>query len=192
MSHLFLIRHAETDMTGRFCGHSDPSINKRGQIQVADLITRLGNMPEFDAIYCSDLQRAVDTATPIAAALRRPIYKTHDLREIYFGDWEGLTWEEIEERDPEYARNWAESFPYLPAPNGESFTHFEDRIMRTVDRLRNREPGRRAVVITHAGAMRVVLCNLLAYTQQEAYSITKAYCCSFGLEDAAAACEASQ
>lgn len=192
MSHLIFIRHAETDMAGRFCGHSDPSINERGQIQVADLIARLRGGQKFDAIYCSDLRRAVDTAIPLAAAFRRSLHIAPDLREIYFGDWEGLTWGEIEERDPDYARNWVQSFPSLPAPNGESFTDFEDRIVRTVEQLRNEDPERKAIVVTHAGVMRVVLCRLLGYTQQAAYDITRAYCCTFELETAAATSEVTR
>ncbi|MGO4514214.1 histidine phosphatase family protein [Terriglobus sp. 2YAB30_2] len=191
MSELIFIRHAETDMAGRFCGHTDPSINQRGQIQVAALIARLGHGLEFNAIYSSDLQRAVDTAASIATAFLRPIHKNSGLREIHFGDWEGLAWREIEERDPIYAQSWIKLFPSLPAPNGESFANFEDRVVRTVERIRNEASGRNAVV-THAGVMRVVLCRFLGHTQQEAHDITGTYCCSFELQAAATTSEVTR
>ncbi|WP_263418176.1 histidine phosphatase family protein [Terriglobus albidus] len=185
MSHLVFVRHAETDMAGKFCGHSDPSINEAGRKQVLDLISHLGDKQKFDAIYSSDLRRALDTATPIAAAFHLPLHKDSTLREIYFGDWEGLTWKEIEERDPDYAHKWLKCFPSMPSPNGELFAAFEDRVMQAVRCLRDGEPDRKAVVVTHAGIMRLVLCGLLGCGQQEAYEITREYCCSFELGDAA-------
>jgi len=185
MSLLIFIRHAETDMAGTFCGQSDPPINTAGQMQVADLIVRLA-VETFDMIYSSDLQRAVDTATPIAEAFNLPLYKTSDLREVHFGDWEGLTWNEIEERDPDYAQRWLQSFPSLPAPQGESFAAFESRILQEVTHLKNMEQGKKVIVVTHGGVMRVVLRTLLGYTEQAAHDITKAYCSSFECAEAAA------
>jgi broad specificity phosphatase PhoE len=113
MSELIFIRHAETDLAGTFCGHSDPPINARGQIQVNDLIVRLGSGP-FDAIYSSDLLRAVDTATALAQALAVSCATTADMREIHFGEWEGLTWTKIESRDADYTEQeaWELTQPY--------------------------------------------------------------------------------
>ena len=61
MTGLLFIRHAETDMAGTFCGHSDPPINAAGQQQVAQMISTLTS-ESIDEIYSSDLRRAVDTA----------------------------------------------------------------------------------------------------------------------------------
>jgi broad specificity phosphatase PhoE len=181
MSHLTFIRHAETDLAGSFCGHSDPPINASGQIQVAALAARF-SMGQFDFICCSDLQRAVDTAIPIAEALKLPLRKTPNLREIDFGDWESLTWNEIEKRDPDYAFRWMHSFPSLPAPGGETYVAFEHRVLLQVNNLLNMDNVSRAIVVTHGGAMRIVLHALLGYSEQAAYEATKAYCSSFEYE----------
>ncbi len=178
MSHLIFIRHAETDLTGTFCGQSDPQINESGKAQVIGLIERLAT-ETFDAIYSSDLRRAMDTAAPIADAFNLPLYKASELREIHFGDWEGLTWGEIEERNRDYARRWLESFPVLVAPNGEYFATFESRVLEKVAHLRSVERGRRVLVITHGGVMRVVLRTVLGYNDHTAWDITKACCSSF-------------
>jgi broad specificity phosphatase PhoE len=178
MSDLVFIRHAETDLAGTFCGQSDPPINLSGKTQVVGLIARLA-IGIFDAIYSSDLLRAMETATPIAEAFDLPLYTTSELREIHFGGWEGLTWNEIEEHDRDYAHRWLESFPALPAPRGESFVAFENRVLRKVAHLRSLDKGKRTIVITHGGVLRVVLRTVLRYSDQTAWDITKAYCSSF-------------
>jgi alpha-ribazole phosphatase len=178
MTGLLFIRHAETDMAGTFCGHSDPPINARGQKQVAHIVSSL--MPEtFDEIYSSDLRRAVETAASLSQTSAVSVTTTGSLREIHFGDWEGLTWKEIESRDAEYARQWIEAFPALPAPNGEPFASFEARVLREVNHLLSLANTRRIAVVTHGGVMRVVLRTLLAYDEQQAWEMTKPYCSSF-------------
>jgi len=175
--HIFL-RHAETDMAGTFCGHSDPRINIVGQQQVLDLIATLGDSP-FDAIYCSDLQRTVDTAEALSSAYGVSLILTPALREIHFGEWEGLRWEEIERRDPAYAALWSAEFPKLPAPQGERYETFTRRVLDAVDRLLREADGGRIAVVTHAGVMRVVLTMLLGCSDVEAWERTRSYCCSF-------------
>src|SRR5215470_20225471 len=110
MNTLLFIRHAETDMAGRFCGHTDPPVNERGHRQIETLLETLKD-ESIDAIYTSDLKRAVTTAEAIATAFQIKSTQVTTLREIYFGDWEGLTWQEIEARDAAYARDWSEAYP---------------------------------------------------------------------------------
>ena len=176
MNPILFIRHAETDLAGTFCGHSDPPVNSTGREQIAALIASLAGQ-SFDAIYTSDLRRAVETATAFAV----PIVKSSRLREIHFGKWEGLTWAEIEQRDPAYAQSWVKSFPALPAPGGEVFESFERRIVDKVNHLISLAGSQRIAVVTHAGVMRVVLRTFLKHTEQEALDRTKSYCSSFRL-----------
>lgn len=178
MTGLLFIRHAETDMAGTFCGHSDPPINARGEKQVAHMVSSL-RPKAFDEIYSSDLRRAIETATSLSQACAASVTVTGSLREIHFGDWEGLTWKEIESRDAKYARQWIEAYPALPAPNGESFASFETRVLREVDHLLSLTNTKRIAVVTHGGVMRVVLRTLLAYDEQQAWEVTKPYCSSF-------------
>ena len=92
---LLFIRHAETDLAGRFCGHSDPPVNERGHQQIEGLLRALENEP-IDAIYTSDLSRALMTADTIGKTFRLSPAAVPGLREIDFGDWEGLNWQQIE------------------------------------------------------------------------------------------------
>jgi len=178
MNGLLFIRHAETEMSGRFCGHSDPPVNARGKRQISALIARLA--PEtIDAVYCSNLRRAVVTADALAKALSVPVTRRRGLREIGFGDWEGLTWAEIEQRNPGEARQWMEAFPNLPAPGGESFADFEDKVLHEVEHLLLLAEHKRIAVVTHGGVMRVVLRALHGCSDKDAWDKTKSYCCSF-------------
>lgn len=186
MSRLVFLRHAETDMAGAFCGHSDPPINRGGGEQIRDLITRLGDQ-RFESIYSSDLLRAVNTAEVLSAAYGVPLTTVASLREIHFGEWEGLRWEEIERRDPAYAARWIAEFPKLPAPEGERYDAFTDRVLDAVDRLLRVTEGGPIAVVTHAGVMRVVLTMLLGCSDVEAWERTRSYCCSFEYASSAVA-----
>jgi len=191
MRGLIFIRHAETDLAGTFCGHTDPPINARGRTQAAELIERLRSEP-FDAIYSSDLRRAVETATSLARTFAVPCTTTPNLREIYFGDWEAMTWNEIEERDIDYARRWTESFPDLAAPGGEPFAIFESRVLEEFSHLLDLATDKRIAVVTHGGVMRIVLRTLLGHTAQQAWELTKPYCSFFVYEQKAASQEVGQ
>ncbi len=172
MSRVLFIRHAETEMAGRFCGHSDPDLNARGREQLRDLAQLLSD-EHIDEVYSSDLRRATSTAEAITVKriLLRPA-----LREIDFGRWEGLSWQQVEQADAEYAREWIAAFPHLPAPAGESFGVFEARILAEVNQLIGEDRGPIAIV-THAGVLRVVLRHLFGCSEQEAWQQTRSYCC---------------
>ena len=87
-----------------------------------------------------------------------------------------MSWEQVEQLDPEYARDWMSSYPNLPAPSGESFQAFEQRIVEEVNHLLDRNRGPIAVV-THAGVLRVALQHLFGCSEQEAWQQTRPYCC---------------
>jgi alpha-ribazole phosphatase/probable phosphoglycerate mutase len=172
MSRVLFIRHAETEMAGRFCGHSDPDLNAQGQAQLARLAQVLST-ETIEGVYSSDLRRAQSTAQAIAAGRNVALTLSPALREIHFGKWEGLTWGQIEQMDREYARKWVEGYPYVTAPAGESFRDFEARVLEEVRRLIDGEP---IAVVTHAGVLRVVLKRLLGCSEQEAWQQTQGYC----------------
>ena len=175
MSRVSFIRHAETEMAGRFCGHSDPGLNAQGRMQLTSLTGLLSAEP-IDIVYSSDLRRASATAQAIAAVREIPQVVRPALREINFGRWEGLSWEQIEQLDSEYARKWMAHYPHLPAPAGESFQAFEARVLREVNHLLDGNHGPIAVV-THGGVLRVVLRHLCGCSDEEAWQQTRAYCC---------------
>jgi alpha-ribazole phosphatase len=177
MSEVLFIRHAETDMAGTFCGHSDPELNARGRVQLAELIDRL-RAENFGLIYASDLRRAHATGKAVAEAFGVDCHVRPALREINFGQWECLTWKEIERRDEAYARRWVVEYPNLPAPDGESFRDFERRVLDEVKflSLEAEAEGHGIVIVTHAGVLRTVMHTLHGCSEQAAWEQTRSYC----------------
>jgi alpha-ribazole phosphatase len=177
MKEILFVRHAETDMAGTFCDHSDPELNARGLIQLNELISRL-RAEKVDAVYTSDLRRAYATGRAIAKAFGIDCHARSALREIGFGQWEGLTWKEIERRDETYARRWLAEYPNLPTQAGENFRDFEQRVLEEVDSLSKKIEAEHQciVVVTHAGVLRTVLRVLDGCSEKETWERTKPYC----------------
>jgi alpha-ribazole phosphatase len=175
MSDILFIRHAETNMAGTFCGHSDPELNALGRLQLAGLIDKL--RPEhLSAVYTSDLRRAQMTGSAIAKAFNVNCHVRPHLREIGFGQWEGLAWKEIQQRDEINSRRWVAEYPLLSAPGGESFRNFEQRVLDEVKFLHSEAKGRCIAVVTHAGVIRTVLCALRGCSEEDAWKQTRSYC----------------
>ncbi|WP_433966827.1 histidine phosphatase family protein [Tunturiibacter gelidiferens] len=175
MSEILFVRHAETDMAGTYCGHSDPEVNARGREQISELINKLRD-EDIDVVYTSDLRRASSTANAIAEAFGVKCHARRALREISFGRWEGLSWKEIEQRDAVFARRWIAQHPMLAAPDGEAFRHFEQRVLNEVEFLSTKAAEQSIAVVTHAGVLRTVLCSLNNCNQADAWRQTKTYC----------------
>jgi alpha-ribazole phosphatase len=171
---MIFIRHAETDLAGTFCGQTDPPLNERGHQQVAALVIELEGTP-IDAIYSSDLRRAHATAQAIAHCRGLICHLRPALREIDFGVWEGLTWNEIEQRDAAFAEAWSRNFPALTAPDGERFADFERRVLTAVSEL-SAEPMQHTVVVTHAGVLRLILERLCNVAPEMAWERSRQFC----------------
>jgi alpha-ribazole phosphatase len=174
MTDSILIRHAETDMAGRFCGHSDPELNVRGRRQLAMLVNTLSEYA-IQRVYTSDLRRALQTAGAIAEHFEAELRVRPGLREINFGQWEGLSWNEIEMRDPALAKIWVTAYPNVTAPGGESFQQLQARVLREIPLLFAEAPESPIAVVAHAGFMRVLLTNLYGVLEEEACKLTKEY-----------------
>jgi alpha-ribazole phosphatase len=175
MSEILFIRHAETDMAGTFCGHSDPGLNERGHTQVCDLVDRL-SVEDIGLVYTSDLLRAQITARAISKSLSVNCTVRPALREINFGRWEGRTWNDIERQEKYYALRWVAEYPNLPAPGGEEIIEFEKRVLNEVEFLSTQAVTRNIAVVTHAGILRTVLCALCGSSREDAWKQTKPYC----------------
>jgi alpha-ribazole phosphatase/probable phosphoglycerate mutase len=161
-------------MAGRFCGHSNPELNERGRQQLMGLVNSL-SQHAIRRVYTSDLRRAHQTAEAIAIPLGAKLLVRPGLREINFGLWEGLSWNEIEVRNAIEAKNWATNYPNSTAPGGESFQQFESRVRRETAFLLEQATKAPVAVVTHAGFIRVALTKCCGVSEPEALDRTKAY-----------------
>jgi alpha-ribazole phosphatase len=161
-------------MAGRFCGHSDPELNERGHGQLAGVVDRLSEYA-VRRIYTSDLRRARQTAEVIAAHFGKDFKIRPGLREIHFGQWEGLSWSEVEARDPVLAKSWAQQSPHSTAPGGESSQQFERRVRAEGAFLFAAAAECSIAVVTHAGFMRALLTNFYGLPEEAAWRLTQVY-----------------
>jgi len=171
---VILVRHAQAKMAGRFCGQSDPPLDEMGRKQLRELANTLRPYP-MTQVFSSDLRRARQTAEPIAQMTNLEVHFLPALREIGFGRWEGLNWPEITLRDAAYAQRWVDSFPRLPAPEGEPFDDFRRRIREAMDAIANRVGNGCAVAITHGGVIRTFLWEALHLTASRYRSLNCDY-----------------
>jgi broad specificity phosphatase PhoE len=171
---IVLIRHAETDMAGRFCGHSDPALNAVGERQaicVAEEVSKLG----IGRICSSDLRRASQTAAAIAQRTGIAVNYLTGLREIHFGQWECLAWEEIEVRFPEEADLWLRKFPSPSTPGGEAYIPFTARVDTAIATLLCETADVTTAVVTHRGVMRYALTKFFGFSEANAWTRTARY-----------------
>ena len=152
-----LLRHGQTELSvqRRYSGRGNPPLTALGVRQAMAAATRLSTM-EFAAVVCSPLARARQTADAVAGLAGVPVVEVDGLIETDFGDWEGLTFAEAAERDPELHRSWL-SDPAVPPPGGESFDEVSARIGQTRDELLDQYAGSTIVVVSHVTPIKTVL-----------------------------------
>lgn len=151
---LFVLRHGETawNVGLRIQGQLDLPLNARGRWQALRLGQALAG-ERLAAVYSSDLQRARDTAAAVAAAAGVELCIDVGLRERAFGEFEGLTLEEIEQRWPEPARRWRRREPAFAAPGGETLAEFHARSVSAILRHAARHPGQAIAIVAHGGVL---------------------------------------
>jgi broad specificity phosphatase PhoE len=139
MTELLLVRHGETDWNaeGKLQGHTDRPLNDYGRRQAQALADKLAG-ESIDAVYASDLSRARETAEIVGEKLGLTVAVDPDLREKNWGNWEGLTSDERLHIEFE----------------GETSEAHRDRTLSAVQRIVERHPGERVVVVTHGGSLR--------------------------------------
>lgn len=161
MTTIFLVRHGATEwnITKRAQGHADIELNAEGHRQSVQTAQELGHL-EIDAVYASDLKRAVATARPIAAVHGLEVKTDGRFREIDQGDWEGLSVEEIMARWPEL---WGPSRHYEARPNGESPQQVRARALDALRDVVAAHPDDSVVIVSHGGTLRWLSAEALGY-----------------------------
>ncbi|GCE11978.1 histidine phosphatase family protein [Tengunoibacter tsumagoiensis] len=162
---LWVVRHGETfwNAEQRFCGSSDIDLSLKGQKQALWAAEQLKDQ-SLTALYASDLVRARRTAELIAQHQPEPlvVQTLPAWREISFGDWEGMTYDQITERYGEPRAFFTDRLNAVP-PNGEAFADFAQRIQTVFRELlhsRKEQQGDLALVC-HGGVVRVLVCLVL-------------------------------
>ncbi|MFC5949141.1 histidine phosphatase family protein [Pseudonocardia lutea] len=160
---MLLLRHGQTPLSveKRYSGLGDPVLTERGEAQAAGAAARIGALGGVDAILTSPLRRARQTAEAVAAATGLPVQVRDGLIETDFGEWEGLTFVEARERDPEIFARWLGNTGVAP-PGGESFDEAGVRVSAERAKIVADFPGRTVVVVSHVTPIKLILQEALA------------------------------
>ena len=155
---LLLLRHGQTELSvqRRYSGRGNPALTELGRQQADAAARYVAQRGGIAAVLSSPLQRCYDTATTAAKALGLDVAVDDDLIETDFGNWEGLTFAEAAERDPELHRRWLSDTSTAP-PDGESFDSVHRRVLSARDRIVDEHGGTTVLVVSHVTPIKILL-----------------------------------
>jgi len=176
LSRIWLIRHGEpeTDAQGRCYGRLDWGLSDRGKVQAQMAAQVLSGEP-LAAIYSSPRRRARQSAEFLGKAKGLAVEILDGLCEIDFGDFEGLTYEEIEKQYPERYQRWMTRPTETHFPGGESFAQMQTRVIATTSKLCERHKGESIAIISHGGVNRIILAEALGMPPTRIFRIAQRY-----------------
>ena len=166
---MIFLRHGQSvgNATRSLLGHTDLGLSEIGKKQANDAV-HLIRTKNIDVIYSSDLKRAYETALPSSLALGIPIIKTSDFREIFLGEWEGLSYQPlIDSNDPLYCVDFKQRFGYFRAPGGESSEELGKRIYAAAEKYARINEGKTILIACHAAAIRTLFGRVMGLNKDQ-------------------------
>lgn len=158
---ILLVRHGQTSTTGKVLPGRAVGLHlsKNGRVEAEGVANRLSELKKVAAIYASPLERARETATPIADALKQKVQIHKGLLECDFGDWTGAQLAALMKK-PEWKtiQRAPSTFRF---PNGESFTEMQTRMVSTLDDIRTRHRGKVVVCVSHADPIKAAVAHAI-------------------------------
>lgn len=166
LARFFLVRHGETiwNRQRKYQGQSDVTLTDEGRTQARILSERLKG-EQIDVIYASDLSRTVETAEIIAKHHGRKVLTAPLMRELSFGIWEGMTYDEIIQKWPQEYKEWQDDPYNKKPPEGETLSELCERVSKFLMETAKKHPDSRILVVSHAGPIRAILSVLLNLRQ---------------------------
>ncbi len=167
MVKILLIRHGHSlsNDLGTMTGQIDSPLSNIGLKQAEIVSNYIFKNYKTDAIYSSDLTRAVDTLKPLSLLTNIKIITTSDLRELDCGEWEG-------ERISDLINNsiylkWRDDDPTIKIPGGESFLELIKRARKILDKIVEENDGKTVAIVTHGGVVRMLFASILNLSPTE-------------------------
>ena len=158
---VLLVRHGQTPTTGKILPGRASGLHLAdlGNTQAREAAARLSVLKKVDAVYASPLERARETAAPIAKALGHKVKIDRGLLECDFGDWTGAELSKLMKL-PEWTtvQRAPSTFTF---PNGESFTEMQSRMVSTLDDIRQRHEGGVVVCVSHADPIKAAVAHAM-------------------------------
>lgn len=163
MVKLILVRHALTvdNQKSRLSGHIDSSISEEGKEQI-DKITNYLKDFDIDKIYTTTSSRTKDTVKKLSKLKSIEIIEKESLKEISFGDFEGLTFDEIKDKYPKEFQDMIEKGYEYKYPNGESLIDSYNRVCIELDNIISNNDDRTILICSHGGTIRNIITYLIS------------------------------
>ena len=173
---IYLIRHGETANAGEVCfnGHFDVDLSDKGVKQSLLLAKALKDRP-IQAVYSSDLKRTQIGAKFIADRHNLKHVPCKELRELAFGDWEGLSISEVNRRYPDKLKERLENIELFQVEGGESFFQLKDRVIPKFEQILAEHPSGNIVLLCHGGVIRIILSHVLEISVKNLFRINQPY-----------------
>ena len=162
MTKVYLVRHGQTEWNKKltFRGRRDIPLNERGR-QEAKAIAEVLKYKRIDAIYTSPLRRSIETAEPTARFFHLGVVPVEGLIDISYGDWEGLTFNEVKKRYKDQYKKWEKRPEKVRFPNGETLDEVRERSFCAFKDILNANPGKSILIIPHRVINKVLICASL-------------------------------
>lgn len=159
---LFLLRHGEVETRYHrvFGGRIDMELSERGHEQAGRLSNWLARRP-FDAVYASPMRRVQLTLDPFRRHFAGEVTVLPGLREVDFGDWTGLGWDEVQQRFGVSAYDWLQLLERNHVAGAENLQHYHERIAQCLEVILREQAGKTVAVFCHGGVIRMALSILL-------------------------------
>lgn len=176
---MYLIRHGQIDgyENSPVYGHTDMELTETGGLQMQQISERL-RLTEPKAIYSSDLKRCKIGARIIGCYHDIPLYFLPELRELFLGEWEGITLSELQSRFPkELQKRQANLLDYEPPGGGESIGRFCKRITDCFEHILEKEKNNDIIMVCHGAVNRIIICKALGLNIADMFNIHQDYGC---------------
>ncbi len=172
MTKAYLVRHGQTEWNKKltFRGRIDIPLNERGR-QEANAIAETLKDKNINAIYTSPLKRSIETAQPTASFFHLEIVHAQGLIDISYGNWEGLTFNEIKKSYRDQYIKWEKRPELIRFPNGETLDEARERSFSAFKDIVKGNPGKSILIIPHRVINKVLLCAILGLSNSHFWEI---------------------
>ncbi|WP_239470382.1 histidine phosphatase family protein [Archangium violaceum] len=176
VTRMVLVRHGQPveEMRGRCYGRLDVGLSASGRLQAERAARFLAEAPLL-RIYASPRQRALESAAPLAELKGMAVDTEEAFRELDFGLFEGLSYEEAEKRHPEVYAEWMAHPTQVRFPEGESYPEMRERVRSAGRALRTRHAGETFVLVSHGGVNRTLLAEALGMPDANLFRLEQGY-----------------
>lgn len=160
---LHFLRHGQTDMSreNKFCGSGlDPGLTSDGE-EMAQAFADSYSSKKWQAIYTSSLQRAIGTAAPLCSAVAMRSQVCSDLNEIGYGQWEGLSKEEVDAKYHDDYISWLADPAWHAPTGGELAIEIARRTLRVLEEIERQHADGNVLIVSHKATIRIIICSLL-------------------------------